>query len=119
MQELAREDDAWRAQVKSAQDQITTWANGPHDTARVPRQDRALSTEVEVRAAALPPAIDAVSALVLADLLEPEDAQTLYAAWEATVGEPRLPEFEEDGVEQEAGPKPKSGGKPKTGGKPR
>jgi hypothetical protein len=98
MQDLAREDETWRGQVKTAQDQITTWANGPHDTARVPRQGRALSTEVEVRAAALPPVIDAVSALVLADLLEPEDAEALYAAWEATVGEPKLPEYEEDGT---------------------
>ncbi len=97
MQELAKEDQTWRRQIKTAQDQITTWANGTQ-TARVPRQDRALSTEVEVRAAALPPAIDAVSALVLADLLEPEDAQTLYAAWEATVGEPKLPEYESDGT---------------------
>jgi hypothetical protein len=100
MQELAKEDETWRGQVKAAQDQITTWTNGTQ-TARVPwvpRQDRALSTEVEVKAAALPPVIDAVSALVLADLLEPEDAQSLYAAWEATVGEPKLPEYEEDGT---------------------
>lgn len=96
MQELAKEDETWRQQVKAAQDQITTWANGPH-TARVIRQDRLFSTEVEARLAARPPATDAVSALVLADLLEPEDAEALYAAWEGTVGEPKLPEFEDDG----------------------
>jgi hypothetical protein len=96
MQELAKEDESWRQQVKAAQGQITTWANGPH-TARVIRQDRLFSTEVEARLAALPPATDAVSALVLADLLEPEDAEVLYTAWEGTVGEPKLPEFADDG----------------------
>jgi hypothetical protein len=33
------------------------------------------------RAIALPPAIDAVTALVLGDLLDPEDAETLRAPW--------------------------------------
>jgi hypothetical protein len=108
MQELAKEDETWRGQVKAAQDVVTTWAKAP-----------ALIRDVEARTAALPPAIDAVSALVLADLLEPEDAEALYAAWDATVGEPKLPEYEEDGEEQEAEPKPKSGGKSKSGGKPK
>jgi hypothetical protein len=62
------------------------------------RQDRALAAEIAARVAALPPVIDAVSALVLADLLEPEDAEALYAAWDATVGGPKLPEYEEDGT---------------------
>jgi hypothetical protein len=96
MQELAKEDETWRQQVKAAQDEITTWANGPHTT-RVLRPRSALAGDVEARLAALPPALDAVSALVLADLLEPEDAEVLYAAWEGTVGEPKLPEFEDDG----------------------
>jgi hypothetical protein len=43
------------------------------------------------KALALPPAIDAVTALVLADLLEPEDAEMLYAPWAEVVGEPKLP----------------------------
>jgi hypothetical protein len=114
MQALANEDEAWREQIRAAQDEITTWTNGPH-TVKALRQDRALAAEIAARVAALPPAVDAISALVLADLLEPEDAETLYAAWDATVGEPKLPEYEEDGEEQEAEPKPKSGGKPKAG----
>jgi hypothetical protein len=97
MQALASEDEAWREQIRAAQDQITTWTNGPH-TVKALRQDRALAAEIAARVAALPPAVDAVSALVLADLLEPEDAEALYAAWDATVGEPKLPEYEEDGT---------------------
>jgi hypothetical protein len=97
MQELAKEDETWREQVRTAQEQVTTWANGPHATHAL-RQNRILESELEARLAALPPATDAVSALVLADLLEPEDAETLYAAWEAVVGEPELPAFEDDGT---------------------
>ena len=118
MQELVKEDETWREQIRAAQDQIATWTNGPHGVAAL-RQDRALAAEIAARLAALPPAVDAISGLVLADLLEPEDAEALYAAWDATVGEPKLPEYEEDGEEQEAEPKPKSGGKPKSGRKPK
>jgi hypothetical protein len=99
MQSLAREDQTWRGQVKAAQDQITTWANS--NSSRVVRalsRDHRFTSEVDARLDALPPATDAVSALVLADLLEPEDAKALYTAWEATVGEPKLPEYEEDGT---------------------
>ena len=117
MQELAKEDETWREQIRAAQDQIATWTNGPHGVKAL-RQDRALAAEIAARVAALRPAVDAVSALVLADLLEPEDAEALYAAWEATVGEPKLPEYEEDGEEPAAEAKPKSGGKPKSGSKP-
>ena len=35
-------------------------------------------------------------ALVMADILEREDAETLYAPWADVVGEPALPAFEED-----------------------
>jgi hypothetical protein len=118
MQELAKEDETWREQIRAAQDQIATWTNGPHGVKAL-RQDRALAAEIAARVAAMPPAVDAISALVLADLLEPEDAEALYAAWDATVGEPKLPEYEEDGEEQEAEPKPKSGGKLKSGGQPK
>jgi len=97
MQELAKEDETWREQVRAAQEQITTWANGPHEI-RHGGGLRRPSSEVEARLAALPPVTDAVSALVLADLLDREDAETLYAAWEAAVGEPTLPAFEDDGT---------------------
>jgi hypothetical protein len=97
MQELVKEDETWREQVRAAQEQVTAWTNGSH-TAQALRQDRMLARDVEARLAALPPATDAVSALVLADLLEPEDAEALYAAWDATVGRPKLPEYEDDGT---------------------
>jgi hypothetical protein len=95
MQELAKEDETWRNQIRAAQEEISTWSNGPTVT-RSPRTDQKAANEVDARLAALPPAVDAISALVLADLLEPEDAETLFAAWEATIGEPKLPEYEDD-----------------------
>ncbi len=93
--DLVREDQTWRDQVKAAQDQVASWANRPH-LSRPIHPGRTPVDDVEAWARALPAAVDAVSALVLADLLEPEDAETLYAPWEATVGEPKLPEFEDD-----------------------
>lgn len=95
MQELVREDQTWRDQVKAAQDQVASWANRPH-LSRPIHPDRTPVGDVEAWARALPATVDAVSALVLADLLEPEDAESLYAAWETTIGEPKLPEFEDD-----------------------
>jgi hypothetical protein len=32
----------------------------------------------------------------MADMLEPEDTQTLYAPWAEVVKEPALPQYEED-----------------------
>jgi hypothetical protein len=74
-----REDHAWRDQVKVAQEQVVKWAS-----MREGRQDF------------VPPLVDCVAALVLADILEPEDAQTLYEPWAAAVGEPKLPTYEDD-----------------------
>lgn len=95
MQRLAREDETWRDQVRAAQDQITTWGNGPHLSVGT-RADKKLTDDRDARLAAMPPAVDAVSALVLVDLLEPEEVEALYAAWEVAVGEPKLPEYEDD-----------------------
>ncbi len=39
-----------------------------------------------------PALADAVAALVLGDLLEPEDAEVLYGAWFNLIGAPPLPE---------------------------
>jgi hypothetical protein len=45
---------------------------------------------------------DSVAALAMADMLEPEDAETLYASWAEVVGEPALPTYEdEDGDEDQ------------------
>jgi len=79
VEEAVREDYAWRDQVKVAQEQVVKWAS-----LREGRQDF------------VPPLVDCVAALVLADILEPEDAETLYEPWAAAVGEPKLPTYEDD-----------------------
>ena len=79
VEEAVREDHAWRDQVKVAQEQVVKWAS-----LREGRQDF------------VPPLVDCVAALVLADILEPEDADTLYEPWAAAVGEPKLPTYEDD-----------------------
>jgi hypothetical protein len=62
-----------------AQEQVVKWAS-----LREGRQDF------------VPPLVDCVAALVLADILEPEDAESLYEPWAAAVGEPKLPTYEDD-----------------------
>ena len=79
VEEAVREDHAWRDQVKVAQEQVVKWAS-----LREGRQEF------------VPPLVDCVAALVLADILEPEDAETLYEPWSAAVGEPKLPTYEDD-----------------------
>jgi hypothetical protein len=94
VKELVREDQTWRDQVKAAQDRVAAWVDGPHPSPALRLGRNPVGAEAW--APALPAAVDAVSALVLADLLEQEDAESLYAAWEAAIGEPKLPEFEDD-----------------------
>jgi hypothetical protein len=79
VEEAVREDHAWRDQVKVAQEEVVKWAS-----AREGRQDF------------VPPLVDCVAALVLADILEREDAETLYEPWATAVGEPKLPTYEDD-----------------------
>lgn len=79
VEEGVREDHAWRDQVKVAQEQVVKWAS-----LREGRQDF------------VPPLVDCVAALVLADILEPEDAEALYEPWAAAVGEPKLPTYADD-----------------------
>ena len=79
VEEAVREDRAWREQVKVAQEQVVQWAS-----LREGRQEF------------VPPLVDCVAALVLADILEPEDAEALYEPWAAAVGEPKLPTYEDD-----------------------
>ena len=54
------------------------------------------SDNARVRETAGPVVADAVAALVMADMLEPEDAEALYAAWFDVVGAPELPAYEDD-----------------------
>jgi hypothetical protein len=43
-----------------------------------------------------------VTALVLADLLEREDAETLFAPWGEAVGDPSLPEYSDEDEDEDA-----------------
>ncbi len=94
VQALADEDATWREQLRLAQEEVFAWMEGRttehQEGAYVARED------ARIRQTAGPAVADAVAALVMADMLEPEDAAALYAAWAETVGEPALPEYEED-----------------------
>ncbi|MFI5258549.1 MAG: hypothetical protein ACHQ01_02890 [Candidatus Limnocylindrales bacterium] len=94
LQSLADEDETWREQLRLAQEEIFSWmdysATKYHDHSLVTR-DKARSREV-----AGPAVADAVAALVMADILEREDAAILFAPWADVVGTPELPAFEED-----------------------
>jgi hypothetical protein len=100
VKEAIEEDDTWRDQVKAAQDEVSAWADAPHPP-RPGRRGDMVPPDPSVVRAAVPAAVDAVTALVLADLLEPEDAEVLYSPWAEIVGEPELPEFEEDDEEDD------------------
>jgi hypothetical protein len=93
LQALADEDAAWREQLRLAQEEVFAWIEGRatehHD--KPIRNDSSRSREV-----AGPVVADSVAALAMADMLEPDDAQALYASWAEVVGEPALPEFDEE-----------------------
>lgn len=99
LQALADEDATWREQLRLAQEEVFAWMDHQptayHDHSIVPR-DKARGREV-----AGPAMADAVAALVMADILEPEDAEVLYAPWAEVIGEPALPEFEESDEDDE------------------
>jgi hypothetical protein len=90
LHELVEEDEEWREQVMRAQEQIASWLNG----GRIEETSGFLGQTGQgvTRRMAGPALADALAALVLGDLLEPEDAQTLYAPWFNLVGAPPLPE---------------------------
>ena len=93
LQALADEDATWREQLRLAQEEVFAWIEGRatehHD--KPLRNDSSRAREV-----AGPVVADAVAALAMADMLEPEDAEALYASWAEVVGEPALPVFEDD-----------------------
>jgi len=76
-------------QVRRAQEKITPWLNGGRlqETASFMGQTGQGGT----RKMAGPALADAVAALVVGDLLAPEDAEMLYAPWFNLVGAPPLP----------------------------
>jgi hypothetical protein len=93
LKDVVEEDATWRAQVKAAQDAVADLLTAKLVHRATMRTD-VMEKYRAARQAAMPAAVDAVSALVLADLLEPEDAETLFGPWADTIGDPALPEFE-------------------------
>jgi hypothetical protein len=96
LQALADEDAAWREQLRLAQEEVFAWIEGRATT----HHDKPLKNDSSrAREVAGPVVADSVAALAMADMLEPEDAEALYASWAEVVGEPALPAFEDDGEE--------------------
>jgi hypothetical protein len=94
LQALADEDPKWREQLRLAQEEVFAWMEG-----RSEKRDYSFGGPqrlARVREPAGPTVADAVAALAMADMLEPEDAEVLYAPWAEIVREPALPEYEED-----------------------
>ena len=67
-----------------------------HRTTRYLDRSGGRIDKTRIRESAGPVLADAVAALVLADIFEPEDAEILYAPWAEVVGAPALPTFEDD-----------------------
>ncbi len=90
LHELVGEDSEERDQVRRAQEKISPWLNGGRlqETSSFMGQTGQGGT----RQMAGPALADAVAALVVGDLLAPEDAESLYAPWFNLVGAPPLPE---------------------------
>jgi hypothetical protein len=104
LQALADEDAKWREQLRLAQEEVFAWIEGRQGEQR----DYSFGphgTATAIREPAGPAVADAVAALVMADILEPEDAETLYAPWARIIKEPELPQFadepEDEGEEDE------------------
>jgi hypothetical protein len=90
VQEVADENPECREQVRAAQEKLAPWLNSGRvaETAGILGQ----TGQGDMRKMAGPALADAMAALVLGDLLEPADAETLYAPWYNIMGAPELPE---------------------------
>jgi hypothetical protein len=116
LQALADESDKWREQMRLAQEEVFAWMD--RGATRFNKLRAAAGDWARTREIAGPAVADAVAALVMADVLEAEDAATLYAPWAKVIGEPAMPVYEDEPEEQpKKGAKPASGGaKPASGG---
>ena len=103
LQALADEDHAWRDQLRRAQEEVFSWMAASES--RFYERSSVSKDDLRAREVAGPAIADAVAAIAMADMLEPEDAAALYAAWAEVIGEPVLPTFEdeEDDAEDEDG----------------
>jgi hypothetical protein len=91
LQNLADEDPKWREQLRLAQEEIFAWMKDPENKA-----DRSFSHDGNRdRELAGPALADAIAALVMADMLDAEDAAILYGPWSEVVKSPELPTYEE------------------------
>jgi hypothetical protein len=97
LQDLVDEDPKWKEQLRLAQDEVFAWMAGRGGETRRDYSFGAPRDAVDLRRPAGPAVADAVAALVMADILEPEDAETLYAPWAEAIGAPDLPRFEDEG----------------------
>ncbi len=95
------EDPEWRDQVRRAQEQLVPWLNG----GRLEDASGFLGDtgQAAFRKMAGPALADAIAALVVGDLLLPEDAITLYGAWFNLVGAPELTLAADAGEGDDAG----------------
>jgi hypothetical protein len=91
---LVDEDPEWHDQVRRAQNELSTWLNA----GRIQESAGFLGQtgKNESRRMAGPTLADAVAALILGDLLEPADAETLYGPWFNLIGATTLPAAAED-----------------------
>ena len=112
LQALADESDRWREQMRLAQEEVFAWME--RGATRFNKLRAAAGDWARTREIAGPAVADAVAALVMADVLEAEDAATLYAPWAKVIGEPDMPVYEDEPEEEE----PKKGAKPKGEAKP-
>jgi hypothetical protein len=96
---LVDEDPEWRDQVRRAQEKLTPWLNA----GRIQETSGFLGQtgQGESRKMAGPALADAVAALAVGDLLEPLDAETLYAPWFNLIGAPPLPDGGSEDAEAE------------------
>ena len=113
----ADEDPEWRDQVRHAQDKLAPWLNA----GRIQETSGFLGQtgQGESRKMAGPALADAVAALVLGDVLDRKDAETLYGPWFNLIGAPPLPAAEEEAPASGKAAKGAGGKKPASGaGKP-
>jgi hypothetical protein len=89
LQALVDTDPEYRDQVRNAQGMLSPWLNTTRfqDSSGLIGQ----SGQGSSRKMAGPTLADAAAALVLGDLLDPEDAETLYRPWFNLIGAPPLP----------------------------
>jgi hypothetical protein len=93
MQSLADEDATWREQLRLAQEEIFAWME--NQTTKYFEYGQNTKDDTRARELAGPAVADAIAALVMADILEPEEAETLYAPWAEVVSDPELPKYED------------------------